>query len=123
MELDSNCKVVKRDTDYISELALPKDVKYFFSNYDSLHMFLDKPYGIKIVSSNEFIPTSKRLYPADDVVVKKAFLHDDPVTRNMPAVKKGHIIVVPAMSLNPSLRNVDAVEMISDQLATWQTAQ
>ncbi|UED78806.1 SMI1/KNR4 family protein [Lysinibacillus sp. CD3-6] len=68
MELDSNCKVVKRDTDYISELALPKDVKYFFSNYDSLHMFLDKPYGIKIVSSNEFIPTSKRLYPADDVI-------------------------------------------------------
>jgi len=66
---------------------------------------------------------SRRLYPADDVAVKKAFLHDDPVTRNMPAVKKGHIIVVPAMSLNPSLRNVDAVEMISDQLATWQTAQ
>jgi iron complex transport system substrate-binding protein len=66
---------------------------------------------------------SRRLYPADDVAVKKAFLHDDPVTRNMPAVKKGHIIVVPAMSLNPSLRNVDAVEMISNQLATWQTAQ
>lgn len=31
-------------------------------------MFLDKPYGIKIVSSNEFIPTSKRLYPEDDII-------------------------------------------------------
>lgn len=63
---------------------------------------------------------SRRLYPADDVAVKKAFLEDDPVTRNIPAVKKGHIIVVPAMSLNPSLRNVDAVEVISDKLATYQ---
>lgn len=66
---------------------------------------------------------SRRLYPADDVAVKKAFLEDDPVTRNIPAVKQGHIIVVPAMSLNPSLRNVDAVEVISDKLATYQADQ
>lgn len=63
---------------------------------------------------------SRRLYPADDVAVKKAFLNNDPVTRNLPAVKNGHIIVVPAMSLNPSLRNVDAVEAIGDKLATFQ---
>jgi len=63
---------------------------------------------------------SRRLYPADDVAVKKAFLNDDPVTRNLPAVKNGRIIVVPAMSLNPSLRNVDAVEAIGDKLATFQ---
>lgn len=63
---------------------------------------------------------SRRLYPADDVAVKKAFLNNDPVTRNLPAVKNGHIIVVPAMSLNPSLRNVDAVEAIGDKLATLQ---
>lgn len=63
---------------------------------------------------------SRRLYPADDVAVKKAFLYDDPVTRNLPAVKKGHIIVVPAMSLNPSLRNVDAVEAMSEKLAAFQ---
>jgi len=62
-----------------------------------------------------------RLYPADDVAVKKAFLKDDPVTRNIPAVKKGHIIVVPAMSLNPSLRNVDAVEAIGEKLAAYQS--
>lgn len=63
---------------------------------------------------------ARRLYPADDVKVKENFLQNDPVTRNIPAVKNGHIIVVPAMSLNPSLRNVDAVEIISEQVATIQ---
>ncbi|AMO79668.1 ABC transporter substrate-binding protein [Obesumbacterium proteus] len=61
----------------------------------------------------------RRLYPADDVAVKLAFLKNDPVTREMPAVKEGHIIVVPAMSLNPSLRNVDAVELIGNKISTF----
>lgn len=59
----------------------------------------------------------RRLYPADDVAVKKAFLESDPVTREMPAVKQGRIVVVPAMSLNPSLRNVEAVELIGQQIS------
>ena len=63
---------------------------------------------------------ARRLYPADDVAVKKDFLRSDPVTHHIPAVKNNHIIVVPAMSLNPSLRNVDAVELIGQQLATFQ---
>ncbi|HIH6831163.1 TPA: ABC transporter substrate-binding protein, partial [Enterobacter hormaechei] len=54
---------------------------------------------------------------------KKAFLRSDPVTKNMPAVRNNHIIVVPAMSLNPSLRNVDAVELISDRLASFRDEQ
>lgn len=62
----------------------------------------------------------RRLYPADDVAVKQAFLASDPVTREMTAVKQGHIVVVPAMSLNPSLRNVDAVELISQQIAAFK---
>ncbi|HAZ0554700.1 ABC transporter substrate-binding protein [Enterobacter hormaechei] len=66
---------------------------------------------------------SRRLYPADDVAVKEAFLRSDPVTKNMPAVRNNHIIVVPAMSLNPSLRNVDAVELISDRLASFRDEQ
>ncbi|MDU5453522.1 MAG: ABC transporter substrate-binding protein [Pseudescherichia vulneris] len=59
----------------------------------------------------------RRLYPADDVAVKEQFLRSDPVTKSLPAVKNNRIIVVPAMSLNPSLRNVDAVELIGDRLA------
>ncbi|KJV32949.1 ABC transporter substrate-binding protein [Pantoea sp. SM3] len=62
----------------------------------------------------------RRLYPADDVAVKQAFLKSDPVTREMNAVKQGHIVVVPAMSLNPSLRNIDAVELIGQQMATFK---
>lgn len=63
---------------------------------------------------------ARRLYPADDVAVKEEFLRNDPVTKNIPAVKNGHIVVVPAMSLNPSLRNVDAVEIVSKALARFQ---
>lgn len=59
----------------------------------------------------------RRLYPADDITQKMAFLHSDPVTRELPAVKNNQLIVVPAMSLNPSLRNVDAVELIGQQIA------
>jgi iron complex transport system substrate-binding protein len=62
----------------------------------------------------------RRLYPADDASVKKAFLQNDPVTREINAVRQGHIIVVPAMSLNPSLRNVDAVELIGKQLSAYR---
>ncbi len=58
----------------------------------------------------------RRLYPADDVAIKKQFLETDPVTREISAVKKGHIVVVPAMSLNPSLHNVEAVELIGQQI-------
>lgn len=61
----------------------------------------------------------RRLYPADDVAAKQRFLRSDPVTSQMPAVKKGHIVIVPAMSLNPSLRNVDAIELISQQIAAF----
>ncbi len=66
---------------------------------------------------------ARRLYPADDVAVKKHFLQSDPVTREMPAVKNGHIVVVPAMSLNPSLRNVEAVELIGQQIAAFAPAR
>jgi len=64
---------------------------------------------------------ARRLYPADDVEQKLAFLRSDPVTREMTAVKRNRIIVVPAMSLNPSLRNVDAVEAISQRIAAFHT--
>ena len=58
----------------------------------------------------------RRLYPADDIKKKIAFLKNDPVTKQMTAIKQNHIIVVPAMSLNPSLRNVDAVEQIGQKI-------
>ncbi|WP_455818947.1 ABC transporter substrate-binding protein [Pseudomonas cerasi] len=65
----------------------------------------------------------RRLYPADDIAQKLAFLRSDAVTRQMKAVKNNHIIVVPAMSLNPSLRNVDAIEEISSKIAGFTAAK
>lgn len=74
------------------------------------HIVKSQP-DIIVIASME-----RRLYPADDVAIKKRFLETDPVTREMPAVRQGQIVVVPAMSLNPSLRNVEAVELISQQI-------
>ncbi len=65
----------------------------------------------------------RRLYPADDVAAKIRFLKTDPVTREMPAVKQGHIAVVPAMSLNPSLRNVEAAELIGQQIHAFDRSR
>ncbi|MBD8601791.1 ABC transporter substrate-binding protein [Pseudomonas sp. CFBP 8771] len=55
----------------------------------------------------------RRLYPADDVEKKLAFLRSDPVTRELDAVRNGRIIVVDAQSLNPSMDVVRAVEDIA----------
>lgn len=65
----------------------------------------------------------RRLHPADDVVTKKRFLETDPVTREMAAVRQGNIVVVPAMSLDPSLRNVEAVELIGQHMKEMTQAR
>jgi iron complex transport system substrate-binding protein len=62
----------------------------------------------------------RRLYPADDVEKKLAFLRSDPVTRELDAVRNGRIIVVDAQSLNPSMDVVRAVEDIAAGLAHAQ---
>jgi hypothetical protein len=63
-----NCKLEKREFLLKDNLELPSDLKYFYENYDSLELFFDKPYGIRIVSLNEFTPINKKLYPEDDVI-------------------------------------------------------
>ncbi|KAF2080568.1 SMI1/KNR4 family protein [Flavobacterium sharifuzzamanii] len=75
IESDPNCKLLKRESTPKSNLKLPSDLKYFYENYDSLELFANKPYGIRIVSLNEFIPTNKRLYPEDDIIWEE--LEDD----------------------------------------------
>lgn len=62
----------------------------------------------------------RRLYPADDVEKKLAFLRNDPVTRELDAVRHGRIIVVDAQTLNPSMDVVRAVEDIAAGLAHAQ---
>jgi iron complex transport system substrate-binding protein len=59
----------------------------------------------------------RRLYPADDVEKKLAFLRNDPVTRQLKAVRNNRLIVVDAHSLNPSMAVVDAIERIAAGLS------
>jgi len=62
----------------------------------------------------------RRLYPADDVDKKLAFLRSDPLTRELRAVRENHLLVVDAPTLNPSLRVVDGLEALSTALAKPQ---
>ncbi|WP_295466074.1 ABC transporter substrate-binding protein [uncultured Pseudomonas sp.] len=62
----------------------------------------------------------RRLYPADDVDKKLAFLRSDPLTRELRAVRENHLLVVDAATLNPSLRVVDGVEALAADLAKPQ---
>ncbi|MFQ6590904.1 MULTISPECIES: ABC transporter substrate-binding protein [Pseudomonas] len=55
----------------------------------------------------------RRRYPADDHEKKLAFLHTDPVTRNMDAVKNNRIIIIDALALQASLRTFDGLEQLT----------
>ncbi|MVX50747.1 ABC transporter substrate-binding protein, partial [Rhodobacter sphaeroides] len=58
----------------------------------------------------------RRRFPADDVEKKLDFLKSDPVTREMEAVRAGRIVVLDAHAMDPSIRNVDALETLADAL-------
>lgn len=52
----------------------------------------------------------------DTAAAKIAFLESDPLARQLTAVREQRYVVVPGTALDPSLRNVDAVEMIAETL-------
>lgn len=59
----------------------------------------------------------RRRFPADDHEVKIKFLKEDPVTREMTAVKEDRIVVVDAHAIHASIRIADGIETISDALS------
>ncbi|TYC58327.1 ABC transporter substrate-binding protein [Rhodobacterales bacterium] len=59
---------------------------------------------------------TRRRFPADDVEKKIEFLKTDPVVSEMDAVKSGRILIMDAHSMDPSIRNVSALEMLADEL-------
>ncbi|MCV9933858.1 SMI1/KNR4 family protein [Flavobacterium sp. LS1R47] len=75
IELDHRCNLIKKVSDMTGGLNLPKDLEYFYNNYESLELFPDESFGIRIVSPKNFIPTSQRLYPEGDVIWEE--LEDD----------------------------------------------
>ncbi|KFF48190.1 ABC transporter substrate-binding protein [Gammaproteobacteria bacterium MFB021] len=60
----------------------------------------------------------RRRYPADSVAVKRAFLHQDPVAREMRAVKQGHIIEMNAHAMSATLRTIYGLDTLVDALST-----
>ncbi|GAA1008134.1 ABC transporter substrate-binding protein [Acrocarpospora pleiomorpha] len=53
----------------------------------------------------------------DSAQAKKDFLRNDPVASQLTAVKENRFIVVPASSLDPSIRSVSAIEQVGQGLA------
>lgn len=61
----------------------------------------------------------RRRMPADDVEKKLEFLKTDPVVSQMDAVKNGRIVILDAHSMDPSIRNVDALETLVEALPAF----
>jgi len=58
----------------------------------------------------------RRRFEADDYEKKIAFLKSDPVTSQMEAVRNDRIIVLDAHAMDPSIRNIDALETLAEAL-------
>ncbi len=55
----------------------------------------------------------RRRFPADDLAVKRNFLATDPVVSQLRAVKAGHVVVMDAQDMNPSIRMIDGIEALA----------
>ena len=58
----------------------------------------------------------RRRFEADDYEKKIEFLKSDPVTREMDAVKNDRIVVIDGHSMDPSIRNIAALEVLANAL-------
>lgn len=65
---------------------------------------------------------ARRHFTADDVSEKQRFLQQDPLARQLRAVREGHIVVMPARAMNPSLDMIEGVEIVAQALRDfgWQ---
>ncbi|AJE45751.1 ABC transporter substrate-binding protein [Celeribacter indicus] len=61
----------------------------------------------------------RRRFEADDVERKLEFLRSDPVASQMEAVKNDRIVILDAHGMDPSIRNIGALETLSDALAEF----
>lgn len=61
----------------------------------------------------------RRRFEADDVEKKLEFLKSDPVTSQMDAVRSDRIVILDAHSMDPSIRNVSALETLAEALPAF----
>ncbi|WFE75780.1 ABC transporter substrate-binding protein [Roseinatronobacter sp. S2] len=59
----------------------------------------------------------RRRFDADDIDNKLEFLRSDPVVSLMDAVTKDRIVILDAHSMDPSIRNIAALETLAEALA------
>ena len=109
------------------------DIDPYVAGHKGIPDFMLKTLGVRnVVQSDEEWPTvgwetiakanptflviarmDRRRFPADDYQKKLAFLHSDPVTRNMDAVKNNRIIILDAMAMQASLRMFDGLQSLA----------
>jgi len=65
----------------------------------------------------------RRRYAADDPKVKVDFLENDPVTRELDAVKNKRFIMMDAQSMNPTIRTIDGIETLAKDIKSFGLAQ
>lgn len=61
----------------------------------------------------------RRRFEADDIERKLEFLATDPVASLMEAVKNDRIVILDAHSMDPSIRNINALETLAEALAEF----
>ncbi len=61
----------------------------------------------------------RRRFEADDIGKKLEFLRSDPVTSQMEAVRNDRILILDAHGMDPSIRNIGALETLADALAEY----
>ncbi|WP_409260973.1 ABC transporter substrate-binding protein [Pseudomonas putida] len=65
----------------------------------------------------------RRRYPADDYQKKLEFLHSDPVTKHMDAVKNNRIIILDADAMQAGIRLFRGLQTLSAAFASGKAAQ
>ncbi|MBO9548591.1 ABC transporter substrate-binding protein [Pseudomonas sp.] len=65
----------------------------------------------------------RRRFPADDYQKKLEFLHSDPVTKNMDAVKNNRIIILDADAMQAGIRLFRGLQTLSAAFASGKAAQ
>ncbi|RFB92027.1 ABC transporter substrate-binding protein [Rhizobium leguminosarum bv. trifolii] len=65
----------------------------------------------------------RRRYAADDPKVKIDFLENDPVTKELDAVKNRHFVMMDAQSMNPTIRTIDGIETLAEGIKSFGLSQ
>ncbi|XAZ21803.1 ABC transporter substrate-binding protein [Sinorhizobium sp. B11] len=65
----------------------------------------------------------RRRYAADDPKVKVDFLENDPVTKELDAVRNKRFIMMDAQSMNPTIRTIDGIETLAKGIKSFGLAQ